>query len=192
LTLPVRDLLHWPGARLAREHEIELEQGAQLAGVLRAPWPEHVEDRVDTAGRMSGPAGPRGLGSRRRRSGGQAVRQGRDRRCLVLVCCERVASAMEDALAHPLSGEQRRGVLNRLWQVEDDRPQSLVPAAKSNRIVAAGPPISSIRLASFGTGIRLTASPAVAFAIARMPRWYRSHCSSSDIEWSSTGSPVRT
>jgi hypothetical protein len=47
---------------------------------------------------------------------------------------------MEDALAHPLSGEQRRGVLNRLWQVEDDRPQSLVPAAKSNRIVAAGPP----------------------------------------------------
>jgi hypothetical protein len=30
-----------------------------------------------------------------------------------------------------------------------------------------------MRLASFGIGIRLTASPAVAFAIARMPRWYR-------------------
>jgi hypothetical protein len=43
---------------------------------------------------------------------------------------ERVSGSVDDTVPHALRGQQRRGVFDRLRQVEDDRAQAFVAAAK--------------------------------------------------------------
>ena len=125
-----------PRPGLTGEGKVELEQRADLAGVLWACGPERVDDGVNAAwperaGYACGQLAVLLLV--------EVVHQLRDDyevvRLVAELVGERVAGTVNDAITHPFGGEQGRRVLDGLGQIEHHGAQAIVAATQHDRVI---------------------------------------------------------
>ena len=172
LLLPAGHVFDRPGSGLTREREVELEQGAELACLFRGWRPENVLHGKNAA-RAQGAGHPASqftvLLVR------EMVYEHGDENQVVGVFAqvggEGVPGPVHHPISHPFGGQDRRGLGNRLGQIEDHRPQTLVLAAQDHRVVAVGATDVEHGTGTLGHFERRTNSPAEEGAIARIPRW---------------------